>query len=190
MSPARAVFTLHLDSNLRMTMRKKANKFYLWYVIISVVLVIVSIAIESQPFKMEKDFTHDLRIDLPEYTIEDIEVSDVSEENGELIHMVKSYSIRLNDNIRGKALEILNNQKRGWEADWQGGYHLHRERAVNHMFASIYPASKTLNVTYNYGYLFSGVPVYSIVMMMVLWSLLFIICLILEITLAIRKRNL
>lgn len=173
-----------------MTMRKKVNKFYLWYAIISVILVAVSIAIEIQPFKMEENFSHDLRIDLPDYTIVDIEVSDVSEDNGELIHMVKTFSISLDDNIRGETLEILNNQKRGWEADWQGGYHLHRERAVNHMFASIYPVSKTLNVTYYYGYLFSGVPIYSIVMLIVLWSLLFIICLILEITLAIRKRNL
>ena len=171
-------------------MRKKVNKFYLWYAIISVILVAVSIAIEIQPFNMEENFSKDLRVNLPKHTIEDIQVSDVSEENGELIHMVKNYSIRFDDNIRGETLEILNNQKRGWEADWQGGYHLHRERATNHMFASIYPASKTLNVTYYYGYLFSGAPIYSIVMLMVLWGLLFIICLILEITLAIRKRNL
>ena len=169
-------------------MRKKVNKFYLWYAIISVILVAVSIAIEIQPFKMEENFSNDLRIDLPDYTIVDIEVSDVSEDNGELIHMVKTYSISLDDNLHRRALDILNNEKRGWEADWQGGYYLHRERAVNHMYASIYPASKTLNIKYHYAYLLSGLPVYSIIILMALWGILFIICLVLEITLAIRKR--
>ena len=170
-------------------MRQKLNKFYLWYSIVTIIIITICAIIELQSFKMEKDLCGDLRISLPEFTIKNTEIRDVCEENGEVIHVVKTFDISLDDRIPRKTLDILSAEKRGWKADGQGGYFLHRIKSGDGMHAFINPTSSTLNVIYNYGYLFSGLPVFSVILLGILMHLLVFICLVMEITLAVKNRR-
>ena len=72
-------------------MRKKLNKFYWSYIIVSVVVIIVLAVFESTGFQMQENFKKDLRISLPDYTVEKIEKNDVCDSSDELIHAVKEY---------------------------------------------------------------------------------------------------
>lgn len=74
-------------------MRKKLNKFYWSYIIVSVVVIIVLAVFESTGFQMQENFKKDLRISLPDYTVEKIEKNDVCDSSDELIYAVKEYYI-------------------------------------------------------------------------------------------------
>ena len=170
-------------------MRKKLNKFYLWYSIVTILIVAICATIELQSFKMEKDFCRDLRISLPKYTIKNTEISDVCEDNGELIHMVKTFVISIDDKIPQKTLDILSAEKRGWKADGQESYYLHRTKGGDGIYAHINPTCSTLHIKYHYAYLLSGLPVFSIIILGIMMHLLLIICVAKEITLAVKNRR-
>jgi preprotein translocase subunit SecF len=68
-------------------MRKKLNKFYWSYIIVSVVVIIVLAIFESTGFQMQENFKKDLRISLPDYTVEKIEI-DFSEEDARRFRLI------------------------------------------------------------------------------------------------------
>lgn len=51
------------------------------------------------------------------------------------------------------------------------------------------PARGTLEISYHYGYLFSGLPMFSLILFAILTHLLAIICVFMELRLAIRNRR-
>ena len=164
-------------------MRKKLNKFYWSYIIVSVVVIIVLAVFESTGFQMQENFKKDLRISLPDYTVEKIEKNDVCDSSDELIHAVKEYYIQFYDQLPQKSVNILTKEKRGWESDGQGGYYLNRSKGGEELFCCLNIDDKKAQIKYHYAYLLSGLPVFTAFFAMFLGVLFIILLTILELTL-------
>jgi hypothetical protein len=169
-----------------MPMRKKLNRFYISYILIGGLAVVILAVIEMSSLKMDKDFSKDLRVDLPDYTLQNTITSDVSEENGELIHMVKEYYIQLDEPMPEKSLRILAKQNRGWYLNEQGDYYLERSKGGEDLFCTFDSDTNSIYIKYHYAYLLSGAPVFAFLLLIALGALFLIIWFILEVTVGRR----
>ena len=127
-------------------MRKKLNKFYWSYIIVSVVVIIVLAVFESTGFQMQENFKKDLRISLPDYTVEKIEKNDVCDSSDELIHAVKEYYIQFYEPLPVTSVNIVTEEKRGWHSDEQGGYYLNRDKGGEELFCYLNIEDKRLKL--------------------------------------------
>ena len=170
-------------------MRKKLNKFYWSYIIASVVVIIVLAVFEATGFQMQGSFKKDLRISLPDYTVEKIEKYDVCDSNDELIHAVKEYYIQFYDPLPVTSVNIVTEEKRGWHSDGQGGYYLNRNKGGEELFCYLNIEDNRAQIKYHYAYLLSGLPIFTAFFAMFLGVLFIILLTILELTLGNRKKQ-
>ena len=170
-------------------MRKKLNKFYWSYIIVSVVVIIVLAVFESTGFQMQENFKKDLRISLPDYTVEKIEKNDVCDSSDELIYAVKEYYIQFYEPLPVTSVNIVTEEKRGWHSDEQGGYYLNRDKGGEELFCYLNIEDKRAQIKYHYAYLLSGLPVFTAFFAIFLGVLFTILLTILELTLGNRKKQ-
>ena len=105
--------------------------FHIIYLPIAAILVLITCYYSTglAEFEREDGFGKDLRIALPEYVIEDRQLTSIYEnedESGLFLYDSLAYSIRLMEQLPDKSLRVIKAERRGWERVDDDTYALRR----------------------------------------------------------------
>lgn len=168
-------------------MKTALRRFYIAYIAISVLACGICGIVEVQRFAKEKNFSKDLRIPLPEYSVISEEIQDfvdhqtIAEDGDNVSFVVKSFQVKLKEPLSDKAISLLSQEKRGWCDSGQGFYWLRgRKGNDEHIYCVIDKDDDEFCVDYEYGHLYGGYPMYAIITFSILMCLLLIIWSVIE----------
>ncbi len=168
-------------------MKTALKRFYIAYIAISVLACGICGIIEVQRFAKEKNFSKDLRIPLPEYSI-------ISEDERRYIDekvmettdyysnsIVKAFDVKLLTPLPEKAINIVSNSRKGWRDSGQGFYILSRRKGNDeYLYCTLSVDDNEFSVSYEYGHLYGGYPMYAIITFSILMCLLLIMWSVIE----------
>ena len=105
--------------------------FHIIYLPIAAILFLITCYYSTglAEFEREDGFGKDLRIALPEYVIEDRQLTSIYEnedESGLFLYDSLAYSIRLMEQLPDKSLRVITSERRGWERVDDDTYALRR----------------------------------------------------------------
>jgi hypothetical protein len=142
-------------------------------------------------FERENGFSKDLRIDLPEYVIEDRQLTSIYEnkdESGLFLYDSLAYSIRLRESLPDKSLRIIMSERRGWERIDNNTYALRRSILSEVLKCKVDVQDCVLKISYLFDFDPFGLAYYPIVMSIALFIIYVIMLILLSLFLFIRSR--
>ena len=157
--------------------------FHIIYLPVAAILFLITCYYSTglAEFEREEGFSKDLGIDLPEYIIDNRQVTSIYEnedESGLFLYDSLAYSIRLKEPLPDKSLRIITSERRGWKRVDNDTYTLRRSILSEVMTCNVDVQDCVMKISYLYDFDSFGMICYPILMSMAL-SIIYVIMLIL-----------
>ena len=167
--------------------------FHIIYLPVAAILFLVTCYYSTgfAEFEREDGFSKDLRIDLPEYVIEDRQLTSIYENEdgtGLFLYDSLSYSIRLMEQLPDKSLRVITSERKGWERVDDDTYALRRSILSEVMKCKVDVRDCVMKISYLYEFDPFGLVYYPIVMSIALAIIYVIMLILLSLFLFIRSR--
>lgn len=172
---------------------KPYKLFHMTYLPLAAVLFIITCYYSSgfAEFEREKDLGKDLRINLPEYVIENKQITSIYDGEGDeglLLYDSLAYSIVLKAPLSDKSIDIIISERRGWEHVSGNTYTLRRGIISEVMECRYTVGEDWLAVSYLYHFDLFALVIYPIVASISLVVIYVIMLIVLALLLFVRTR--
>lgn len=166
------------------------NKIYLP---IAVIIFVVTFYYSAgfAEFERENNFSKDLRVDLPEYIIENKQVTSIYDggnEAGLFLYDSLAYSILLKSPLPDKSVKAIMSEKRGWEHVDGNTYSLRRGILSEGMECIYTIGENRLSIYYLYDFDSFGLVIYPIVVTIALAIIYVVMLIVLSLLMLVRRR--
>ena len=172
---------------------KPYKLFHMIYLPLAAILFIITCYYSSgfAEFEREKDFGKDLRINLPEYVIENKQITSIYDGEGDeglLLYDSLAYSIVLKAPLSDKSIDIITAERRGWEHVSGNTYTLRRGIISEVMECRYTVGESRIAVSYLYDFDSFALVIYPIVAAIALVVIYVIMLIVLALLLFVRTR--
>jgi hypothetical protein len=172
---------------------KQYKLFHLIYLPVAAIIFIITCYYSSgwAEFEREKKFSKDLRIDLPEYVIDNKQVTSIYEggnDEGLFQYDSLAYSILLKAPLPDKSMKIITSERRGWEQMGNETYSLRRGILSEYMECIYTVGENKLSISYLYGFDPFGLVIYPIVLSIALAVIYVVMLIVLSLAILVRTR--
>lgn len=172
---------------------KPYKLFHMIYLPLAAILFIITCYYSSgfAEFEREKDFGKDLRINLPEYVIENKQITSIYDgecDEGLFLYDSLAYSIVLKAPLSDKSIDIITAERRGWELVSGNTYTLRRGIISEVMECRCTVGESRIAVSYLYDFDSFALVIYPIVAAIALVVIYVIMLIVLALILFVRTR--
>lgn len=144
-------------------------------------------------FEREKNFSKDLRINLPEYIIEDKQVTSIYDggrDEGLFLYDSLAYSIILNAPLPNKSIKVILSERRGWEHVSGDTYSFGRNLMSERMECTYTIRENKFSISYLYDFDSFVLIIYPIVVTIALAIIYVVMLIVLSLFQLARTRSL
>jgi hypothetical protein len=172
---------------------KPYKLFHIIYLPLAVIIFIITCyySLGFAEFEREKNFSKDLRIELPEYIIDDKQVTSIydgGKDEGLFLYDSLAYSIILKAPLPDKSIKVILSERLGWEHVGGDTYSLGRNFISERMECTYMIGENKLSISYLYDFDSFVLIIYPLVATIALAIIYVVMLIVLSLFLLARTR--